>query len=178
MSMPQELLRSPQLSNLSPRERHALFELMLLAEPEERYDETLRVRIPKGCAVVSWPELEKRLGLTRSAVRRTLSRLVEAGLIELTPVGGPDDVGGARLCRIKFSLSAAFAEADPLLSPAEAVFRLELLHLQERLAALEMFRKDSLETLSSRDRHLIDLLIEAYRTAVSSAASGISLRER
>jgi hypothetical protein len=51
MSMPQELLRSPQLSNLSPRERHALFELMLLAEPEERYDETLRVRIPKGCAL-------------------------------------------------------------------------------------------------------------------------------
>jgi DNA-binding transcriptional ArsR family regulator len=169
MKTSEHLLYQAILDSLTPRERHTYFELVRLAAPEDTFHEEYQIPIPKGCCIISYRQLEKYLDLTRSTIRRALTRLVEKDLIELKNLGrlkGRDGIHFRTMYKIKHYFGYNYQrETENPSSPVEGIHQLETKHLQNRLREIESFRKQMKGPLSPSDTFLLDLIQEAYQVA-------------
>ncbi|MBA4495035.1 DUF2913 family protein [Paenactinomyces guangxiensis] len=163
-------LHQSVLDSLTPRERHTYFELVRLAAPEDTFHEEYKVPIPRGGCIISYRQLEKLLDITKSTIRRALTRLVEKDLIELTNMGrikGKDGNLYRTLCKIKHVYSPVVNNNETRKVPTliEGIYQLEIKHLANRLAELELLQKQVNEHRPKNDQFLLDLLIQSYHIA-------------
>ncbi|MGA8941780.1 MAG: hypothetical protein WB502_03565 [Thermoactinomyces sp.] len=176
MKQSEHLLYQAKLNSLTPRERQTYFELVRLASNEDTIDENTGIPLPRGSAIISYKKLEKYLDLTRSTIRRALTRLVEKDLIELSSIGSTNTGKNLQfhtMYKIKaIEATQPFpAKKSHTTTPVEAIYNLENRYLQHRMKELQRLRKE-LETDSSpSDLFLFDLMEEAYRIAEETMAA-------
>lgn len=173
MKQSEHLLYQAKLNSLTPRERQTYFELVRLAAGEDTIDRDTGIPLSKGSAIISYKKLEKFLDLTRSTIRRALTRLVEKDLIELTNIGRTnkgDNLQFRTMYKIK-PIEAAqpfSSERRHATTPVEAIYDLENQTLQHHLKELQELRKKLEADSSSSDLFLFDLMEEAYQIALET----------
>ncbi len=170
MKQSEHLLYQAKLNSLTPRERQTYFELVRLAAVEDTIDGDTGIPLPKGSAIISYKKLEKYLDLTRSTIRRALTRLVEKDLIELTSVGKStrgDNLQFRTMYKIKpvETSQPLPSEKRHMTTPIEAIYNLEKQTLQHHLKELRELRKKMEADSSPTDLFLFDLMEEAYQIA-------------
>ncbi|MBA4600945.1 hypothetical protein [Thermoactinomyces mirandus] len=176
MKQSEHLLYQAKLNSLTPRERQTYFELVRLAANEDTIDENTGIPISKGSAIISYKKLEKYLDLTRSTIRRALTRLVEKDLIELTSIGrtaSGDNLQFRTIYRIKHIEAPQPVPSGKkhTTTPVEAIYELENQNLRHHLKELQALRKKLESDSSASDLFLFDLMEEAYHIALETIAA-------